>query len=75
MKLQSGSVKWMLFGMCYPMALGITVATFIFTGGTLLKLSGFQAMGVFYAIALCITIATGFIKTKSEFEDARQAIA
>ena len=74
-KLQSGSVKWMLFGMFYPMVLGISVATFIFTGGTLLGLNGLQAMGVFYGIALCTTIATGFIKTKPEFKDARQAIA
>ena len=74
-KLQSGSVKWMLFGMVYPMVLGISVATFIFTGGTLLGLNGLQAMGVFYGIALCTTIATGFIKTKPEFKDARQAIA
>jgi len=74
-KLQSGSVKWMLFGMFYPMVLGISAATLIFTGGTLLGLSGLQAMGVFYAIALCITIATGFIKTKSEFDYSRQAIA
>jgi ferrous iron transport protein B len=72
-KLQSGSVKWMLFGMFYPMVLGISVATFIFTGGSLLGLNGLQAMGVFYAIALGTTIATGFIRTKSEFEPARQA--
>jgi ferrous iron transport protein B len=72
-KLQSGSVKWMLFGMFYPMVLGISVATFIFTGGSLLGLNGLQAMGVFYAIALGTTIATGFIKTKSEFEPTRQA--
>ncbi|WP_321491709.1 ferrous iron transport protein B [uncultured Desulfobacter sp.] len=74
-KLQSGSVKWMLFGMFYPMVLGISVATFIFTGGTLLGLNGLQAMGVFYGIALGTTIATGFIKTKSEFDYARQARA
>jgi len=74
-KLQSGSTKWMLFGMFYPMVLGISVATLIFTGGTLLGLSGLQAMGVFYAIALCTTIATGFIKTKSEFDHSRHAIA
>lgn len=73
-KLQSGSVKWMLFGMFYPMVLGISAATLIFTGGTLLGLNGLQAMGVFYAIALGTTIGTGFIKTKSEFEPARQAI-
>nr|WP_321398562.1 ferrous iron transport protein B [uncultured Desulfobacter sp.] len=72
-KLQSGSIKWMLFGMFYPMVLGISVATFIFTGGSLLGLNGLQAMGVFYAMALGTTIATGFIKTQSEFEPARQA--
>ncbi|WP_035238548.1 ferrous iron transport protein B [Desulfobacter vibrioformis] len=74
-KLQSGSVKWMLFGMFYPMVLGISAATLIFTGGTLLGLNGLQAMGVFYAMALGTTIATGFIKTKSEFDPVRQAIA
>ncbi len=74
-KLQSGSVKWMLFGMFYPMILGITVATFIFTGGRLLGLSGLQAMGVFYGIMLFTTILTGFIKTKSEYETTREAIA
>ncbi|MBG0778465.1 MAG: ferrous iron transport protein B, partial [Desulfotignum balticum] len=60
-KLQSGSVKWMLFAMGYPMLLGLVVAGLIFTGGSLLGLSGLQAMAAFYLLALAITIAAGFI--------------
>jgi ferrous iron transport protein B len=60
-KLQSGSVKWMLFAMGYPMLLGLVVASLIFTGGSLLGLSGLQAMAAFYLLALAITIAAGFI--------------
>jgi ferrous iron transport protein B len=60
-KLQSGSVKWMLFAMGYPMLLGLVVASLIFTGGSLLGLSGLQAMAAFYLLALVITIAAGFI--------------
>lgn len=66
-KLQSGSVKWMLFAMIYPMILGIIVATLIFTGGSALGLTGLQAMVAFYVLALVITIIMGFIKPKSEY--------
>jgi len=60
-KIQSGSVKWMLFAMGYPMLLGLAVAGLIFTGGSALGLSGLQAMAAFYLLALAITIAAGFI--------------
>ncbi|MCA1792979.1 MAG: ferrous iron transport protein B [Desulfobacteraceae bacterium] len=60
-KLQSGSVKWMLFAMGYPMLLGLVVASLIFTCGSALGLSGLQAMAAFYLLALVITIAVGFI--------------
>ena len=66
-KLQSGSIKWMLFAMAYPMVLGLGVSSFIFTGGRLLGLSGLGAMGVFYVLALVITILTGFIEIKSNY--------
>jgi ferrous iron transport protein B len=66
-KLMTGSVKWMLFAMTYPMVLGIIAATLIFTGGTLLGLTGLQAMIAFYILALILTIITGFIKPKSEY--------
>ena len=66
-KLQSGSVKWMMFAMIYPMILGIIVATLIFTGGSALGLTGLQAMVAFYVLALVLTIIMGFIKPKSEY--------
>ncbi|MCD4718521.1 MAG: ferrous iron transporter B, partial [Desulfobacula sp.] len=66
-KLQSGSVKWMMFAMIYPMILGIIAATLIFTGGSALGLTGLQAMIAFYVLALFLTIIMGFIKPKSEY--------
>jgi len=65
-KIQSGSYRWMLFSMIYPIVLGLMVATLVFTGGSALGLSGLQAMFVFYGLALAITFAMGFIRNKSE---------
>jgi ferrous iron transport protein B len=67
-KLQSGSVKWMLFSMAYPMALGIIVATLVFSGGSALGLTGIQAMFAFYGMALLITIGTGFLETGQDYQ-------
>lgn len=66
-KIQSGSVKWMMFAMGYQMLLGIVVSTLIFSLGSFLKLTGLQAMIAFYILALIITILTGLIKPKSEY--------
>ena len=68
-KLQSGSTKWMLFTMGYPMLLGITVASLIFTGGSLLGLTGLQAMIGFYLLVLGITIITGLIKPETQYQN------
>ncbi len=64
-KIQSGSYRWMLFSVIYPIILGIIVATLVFTGGTALGLSGLQAMFAFYGLALTITIGMGFVKAKN----------
>jgi ferrous iron transport protein B len=66
-KLQAGSVKWMLFSMIYPMVLGLVVAILVFSLGSALDLSGLQAMFAFYGLALALTIFMGFIKKKSEY--------
>jgi ferrous iron transport protein B len=66
-KIQSGSIKWMLFSMIYPMALGLMVAVLVFTGGSALGLTGLQAMFAFYGLALAATIVTGLIKNREEF--------
>ncbi len=66
-KLQSGSVKWMLFSMAYPMVLGVVLATLVFSGGSALELSGLQVMFAFYGLALALTVFMGFLKSKSEY--------
>ena len=66
-KLQTGSVKWMLFSMAYPMALGLVVAVAVFSGGSALGLTGLQAMIAFYGLALALTVATGLLKEKEQY--------
>jgi ferrous iron transport protein B len=66
-KVQAGSVKWMLFSMIYPMVLGLGVAILVFSLGGALGLSGLQAMFAFYGLALALTIFMGFLKNKSEY--------
>ncbi len=61
-KVQSGSWKWMFFSLAYMMGLGALVATLVFTGGTVLELSGAQAMAWFYGIAVAATVVTGLLK-------------
>ncbi len=67
-KLQSGSAKWMLFAMGYPMILGLFISSLIFTGGSLLGLTGFQAMIGFYLLALAITIITGVFTPQTQYQ-------
>jgi ferrous iron transport protein B len=68
-KLEAGT-KWALFATFYPIVLGSVIATFVFTGGNLIGLSGIQTMVAFYLLALGITISLGFIKTKTVSEYA-----
>ncbi|WP_462325315.1 ferrous iron transport protein B [Desulfoplanes sp.] len=65
-KLQTGSAKWMVFAMSYPMVLGLGVAILIFSGGTLLGLTGLQAMFAFYGLALAFAITMGFVNPKRD---------
>lgn len=58
-KLQSGSYGYMFFSLGYQIVLGILVATLVFSGGTLLGLTGLQAMIGFYALALIVAIGAG----------------
>ncbi len=69
-KLQTGSIKWMVFAMTYPMLLGLGVAVFIFTVGSMLALTGQQAMMAFYGLALLFAIIMGFVNFKEEPEEA-----
>ncbi len=67
-KLQAGSVKWMLFSIGYPMLLGLAVASLIFSAGRAMELSGLQAMVGFYGLALAVAVTMGFVGNQSIYE-------
>jgi ferrous iron transport protein B len=58
-QVQTGSYKWMLFSIFFPTTLGFITASAIYTGGSALNLSGIQAMGVFYAFVVALTLIVG----------------
>ncbi len=60
-RAQTGSTKWMIFSILFQMTIGLIVATFVFSGGKLLGLTGLQAMWTFYAICLGIVVIFGFL--------------
>lgn len=60
-KTQANSVGWMLFSVGYQTLLGFAVAVLVFTGGTALGLSGWQAMWSFYALCIVFTIVMGLV--------------
>ncbi|CAK7035338.1 MAG: GTPase Der [Desulfovibrio sp.] len=60
-RMQSNSTGWMLFSIFYQTFLGLGVATLVFSGGSALGLSGWQAMWAFYALCVAATIIMGMI--------------
>jgi ferrous iron transport protein B len=70
-KIQTLSIKWMLFSLIYQISLGIGVAVLIFSGGQALGLSGLQAMFGFYALMVLITIGLGAAPNKKRLQDGR----
>ncbi len=64
-KVQTDSYKWMLFSILFPTALGLVVASAIYTGGSMLGLSGIQMMAFFYLLVVALAIVTGLHKTWS----------
>ncbi|CCH50169.1 ferrous iron transport protein B [Pseudodesulfovibrio piezophilus] len=67
-KHQSNSTGWMLFSIGYQTLLGLFVASLVFTGGSLLGLSGFQAMWAFYGLCVATTLGMALIPTREEKE-------
>lgn len=72
-KLQSGSWGYMLFSLGGQIALGIVVAVLVFTGGTLLGLTGLQAMIAFYCLALALAVGAAFIPNPPLEPDSGQS--
>ncbi|HPJ25991.1 MAG TPA: ferrous iron transport protein B [Synergistaceae bacterium] len=53
-RLEAGKngTRWMLLSLIFPICLGFLFASGIFTLGSLFSLTGLQAMGIFYILAL-----------------------
>ena len=58
--------KWMFFSLIYQTIIGFIFAFLIFTGGSLLGLSGLNAMIVLYVLLFILLIVMGFIKPKNK---------
>ncbi len=65
-RLETGSTKWMLFATFYPIILGSIIAVLIFSGGSLLGLTGLQVAVWFYILAIIVMILMGFLKNKND---------
>ncbi len=74
-KVQTGSYRWMLFSILFPTTLGFIVATFIFSGGSLLGLSGIQMMGVFYILVLLLVLVVGLGRIMKKRPDSQDDIS
>ncbi|QJB56948.1 ferrous iron transport protein B [Pseudodesulfovibrio sp. zrk46] len=70
---QSNSTKWMLFSIGYQTLLGLFVASLVFTGGTVLGLTGFQTMWAFYGLCVAATLIMAMIPTPEEKEETTVA--
>ncbi|WP_369404455.1 nucleoside recognition domain-containing protein [Salidesulfovibrio brasiliensis] len=71
-RMQSNSTKWMLFSIGYQTLLGLGVASLVFTGGTLLGLSGFQTMWVFYGLCVTATVVMALIPERSICDEGEE---
>ncbi|SFL87401.1 nucleoside recognition domain-containing protein [Halanaerobium salsuginis] len=65
---ETGSTKWMLFALLYPIGLGFISGVLIFSGGSYFDLSGIQAMGAFYLLAIVFMLTMALFKTKAVYE-------
>ncbi len=61
---QTGATKWMIFSIIFQMTIGLIVATFIFSGGKMLGLTGLQAMWTFYGICLGLVVILGVLPSQ-----------
>ncbi len=64
-KMQTNSYKWMLFAIFFPVFLGITIASIVFTVGLQNSWTGIEAMSYFYIFILAIALIIGLSPRKN----------
>ncbi|ASM39198.1 MAG: ferrous iron transport protein B [Campylobacter sputorum] len=63
-KLQTNSYKWMLLALFIPFTLAMIMATFVFSIGNALNLSGLTAMSGYYVCIVLIALILGLVPEK-----------
>ena len=63
-KLQTGSYRWMLFAIFFPITLGLIVSSVLFTLGNQFGWSGVEAFALFYGLVVAITLFVGSLPQK-----------
>ena len=69
-RLQTGSYKWMFMSFFGQLLLGFFAAVCIFTIGSVLMVTGLEAMGILYVLMLFVTILAGFVGNSTLERDA-----
>lgn len=64
-KVQTGSYKWMLFSIIFPTVIGLLTASLVYSLGSALGLTGFEAMVAFYGLALLTAVGLAFVPDSS----------
>ena len=68
-KIESNSIKWMLFAAIYPIILGFIIAVGVFQGGQLLGLKALGTASCFLLLALIVMAALGLTGRKPDVEE------
>ncbi len=63
-KMQTNSYKWMMFAIFFPVFLGISLASLVFTLGHSFGWSGLDAMTYFYVTVVAIALIIGLFPSK-----------
>ncbi|WP_072681308.1 ferrous iron transport protein B [Arcobacter sp. LA11] len=63
-KMQTNSYRWMLFAIFFPVFLGISISSIIFTTGLKNNWTGVEAMTYFYIFAITIALVIGLFPNK-----------
>ena len=63
-KLQSGSYRWMLFAIFFPVSMGIVVSALFFSSAVHFGWTGVDLMRNFYICVAVVALLLGFIKNK-----------
>ncbi|MCD8493047.1 MAG: hypothetical protein LRY51_14730 [Geovibrio sp.] len=61
-RMQTGSYRWMVFAIFFPMVLGVAAASVFFTLGGAFSLTGVETMLAFYLLMAGSALTAGFIK-------------